>query len=143
MKKCFKCKEEKELTEFYKHGAMQDGRLGKCKQCTKQDVARHRSENLSEIREYDRRRSLLPHRRERNREVTAAWRAANPERRAAQLALLAAVKKGEVTPWPVCAMPECDGKPEAHHPDYSRPLDVVWLCSAHHKQAHAETRRNL
>ena len=94
MKKCFKCKEEKELTEFYKHGAMQDGRLGKCKQCTKQDVARHRSENLSEIREYDRRRSLLPHRRERNREVTAAWRAANPERRAAQLALLAAVKKG-------------------------------------------------
>jgi hypothetical protein len=33
--------------------------------------------------------------------------------------------------------PAHDEKPEAHHPDYSAPLDVVWLCSAHHKQAHA------
>lgn len=30
-------------------------------------------------------------------------------------------------------------KPEAHHPDYANPLDVVWLCPAHHKQAHALT----
>lgn len=31
---------------------------------------------------------------------------------------------------------------EAHHPDYSAPLSVVWLCSAHHKQLHKEHRES-
>lgn len=27
---------------------------------------------------------------------------------------------------------------EAHHPDYSAPLAVSWLCKQHHKQLHME-----
>lgn len=43
MKICFKCGIEKELSRFYKHSGMLDGRLGKCIECTKNDVAKRES----------------------------------------------------------------------------------------------------
>lgn len=58
-KKCFKCLCEKPLEAFYKHQAMSDGRLGKCKECTKADVTKHRQENLEKIRAYDRMRGRV------------------------------------------------------------------------------------
>lgn len=65
------------------------------------------------------------------------WAAKHPERRKANIAVGNAVRAGRLVPWPCCAVPECDGKPQGHHPDYSRPLDVVWLCPTHHDEAHA------
>lgn len=35
---CFKCNQEKPLSDYYKHKAMGDGYLGKCKDCTKKDT---------------------------------------------------------------------------------------------------------
>lgn len=33
-----------------------------------------------------------------------------------------------------CAV--CDGRAQMHHPDYDRPLDVIWLCEKHHRDVH-------
>ena len=62
MKTCFKCKKEKELTEFYVHPRMADGHLNKCKDCTKKDGIEHRKANINKVRAYDKKRSNLPHR---------------------------------------------------------------------------------
>jgi len=64
----------------------------------------------------------------------------HPERHKARTAFGNAVRDGRVIAWPVCSVPECCGRPQGHHPDYSRPLDVVWLCAKHHKEAHALVR---
>jgi hypothetical protein len=67
--------------------------------------------------------------------------ARHPDRHMARTTFGNAVRDGRVIPWPVCAVPDCCGKPQGHHPDYSRPLDVVWLCGKHHREAHALVKR--
>ena len=62
MKTCFKCGASKPLADFYRHSAMADGCLNKCKECTKSDNWNHRRVNLEKIRAYDRERGALPHR---------------------------------------------------------------------------------
>ena len=116
---------------------MADGYLNKCKSCTRSDVAANRSQNIEAIRAYDRSRSTLPHRVALRKAIVDKWIKTHPKRRSAQVALNNAVRDGRVTVM-LCFC--CGKKAEAHHPDYDRPLDVVWLCAAHHKQAHAATR---
>ena len=132
-KTCFKCSSVRPLDDFYRHPGMADGRLNKCKACTKADVRAHRRDNDS-VREYDRERAKLPHRVAKQIRVTREWRAANPERRAAHIALGNAVRDGRVKQQPCWV---CGERAEAHHPDYSAPLEVVWLCPMHHKRTHA------
>jgi len=134
VKTCFKCLESKPLTEFYKHSEMGDGHLNKCKCCTKKDTKQNRAANHEHYLEYDRERAKRPERVAKSMLIQAAWRLRFPERRSAQNVLAHAVKAGKVIPEP-CFI--CGAKAEAHHPDYSQPLDVVWLCPLHHKQAHA------
>ena len=135
-KECFKCKTVKPLDEFYKHSAMADGYLNKCKACTKSDVGKHREENIDKIREYDRQRGKLPERVKHTIETTRAWRKADRRRAAAHSAVARALKSGALVPQPCerCA----SEKVVAHHEDYDKPLEVMWLCQACHKQRHIE-----
>jgi hypothetical protein len=54
----------------------------------------------------------------------------HPKKIAARLAVGAALKRGDLVrqPCEVCGDPEVHG----HHPDYDKPLDVLWLCPFHH-----------
>jgi len=133
-KKCFKCNAIKLLSEFYKHPAMLDGHLNKCKDCTKKDVLEHRSKNIEKIRAYDRERGKLPHRIKLSIEVTKAWRQEDLRRSRCHSIVAREIKKGDLLKQNcvVCN----DAKSVAHHEDYDKPLDVVWFCNPCHKQRH-------
>lgn len=36
-----------------------------------------------------------------------------------------------------CCINRCDVIGEAHHPDYEKPYEIVWLCRKHHREAHS------
>lgn len=135
MKACKKCGQEKPLSEFYKHAKMADGHLSFCKQCTKERIRKHRSEN-DHVREYDRQRFYShPGRRERTAKTSREWRQKNPEAYKAHYAVSNAIRSGKLEKKP-CE--ECGGTDvHAHHEDYSKPLDVKWLCVRHHALLHA------
>lgn len=133
-KTCFKCGETKALEEYYKHPDTADGHLNKCKQCTKADSTKHRNANIEKVREYDRSRANSQNRKDKNTEITRLWRQEDRRRSRAHNAVARAVRKGSLTPQP-CQI--CGGTDVvAHHEDYDKPLDVNWLCQAHHKQHH-------
>lgn len=150
MKQCTGCGQEKPINDYYKHPGTKDGYATKCKECAKTIVRAARKKKPEHYIAFDKARAMRPDRvaaREAYQQTPAgkaaarraaiAYQAKAPERRAANIAVGNAVRDCRLIPWPVCALPECEGKPQGHHPDYSRPLDVVWLCPKHHKQAHA------
>lgn len=128
MKRCFKCLIDKPLSEFYRHRQMADGHLSKCKRCTKADALAHRNKNIDRIREYDRERAKLPHRIASATRITREWRKEHRDRQRAHNA----AARASLTA-PKC----CEGcgneRPlEKHHPDYAKPLLVVWFCKPCH-----------
>lgn len=131
MKKCFKCGLEKELTDFYKHPGMKDGRLNKCKECNKNDSTKHRGENLEKVRKYDRERG-----NRQDPEYLKEWREKYPNKYKAITMVSNNIRNGNLAKKPCEACGE--KKVCGHHDDYKQPLNVRWLCQAHHKQWHAE-----
>ena len=39
-----------------------------------------------------------------------------------------------------CSIQNCDRIGERHHPDYSKPLDIIWLCKMHHEEEHHKVK---
>lgn len=148
-KVCFKCGAEKPLSDFYKHKKMADGHLNKCKTCTKKDSSQHREDNLEKVKEYDRNRGGLEHRVAARREYAKtetgqanlqkakkSYSERNPKVRKAHSAVSNAIRDGKLTRPSYC---ECCREAlfvEAHHCDYNKPLDVLWLCDPCHKEWH-------
>ena len=71
--------------------------------------------------------------RQRRRRVT------EKEKHYAREQLAYAVKTGKITKG-ACEVCETDKRIEGHHPDYSKPLEVNWLCTPHHKKLHMEIK---
>lgn len=138
MKLCKQCEIEKPMAAFSLSARSRDGHQRNCKSCAKQISAQNRIKNKLKIALYDAERDKLPHRKLQLRQRATDAAKAHPERRNANLIVQQEVRAGRMERLPclVCGA----AKTEAHHPDYDRPLDVIWLCAPHHRQTHSMVR---
>lgn len=135
-KTCFKCKKTLPRSEFYKHAAMGDGLLGKCKECARHDALIHRHNHADYYRDYDKKRAKLDHRKKLGVSITKKRRKVGDGYEVAHATIARAIKNGSLEKQP-CQMCGATYFIHAHHDDYSKPLEVMWLCAAHHKARHA------
>lgn len=153
MKICFKCGINKPLTEFYKHPKMTDGRVNKCKECNKKDVSDNYRKNIKYYKSYEqirnqKRRDYISKKNkdyqkknpEKVRALKKKWIEENKSKRAAHYLLSNAIRDGKIKRG-VCQICSCE-KVEGHHYDYTRPLNVIWLCNEHHVKIHWWLRWN-
>lgn len=120
-----------------------------CKECWKAQSRAYRAKNIERIREYDRQRGQLPERKDANairqramsieyhRARFKKWQTQYPERRAAHITAGNAIRDGRLIPQP-CERCGEKNHTHAHHEDYSKPLDVMWLCRPCHGKRHRE-----
>jgi hypothetical protein len=155
MKQCFKCLRVFPLSEFHRHAMMADGHLNKCKECACLDTKLHTERMMKDpvwaekererhrIKQQKRREKGMDRRltREEKRQVAIRHREKYPEKHKARTILGNAVRSGRIKrkPCEICQSPDS----EAHHDDYSKPLDVMWLCPKHHAERHIELRKKL
>jgi hypothetical protein len=136
----------KDLDEFYTHPRMADGHLNKCKTCTRGDSNKRRTEHPDVVAQYESERSQRVERKDVQREYAQKR---DPEQKRATHKRYSESHKVEISArgkvqhalksgalvrgrCEVCGSYET----QAHHEDYTKPLEVRWLCSLHHGEMH-------
>lgn len=136
-KKCCRCGEHKAFSEFTRDRSRHDGLQHRCKTC-----------HLAANREWaqgnrDVRRATLQRQNQKQKQQLGrrATKVASPEQNRAHQKVYAATKRGVLSRPVECSRCGSSGFPiQAHHADYSKPLDVIWLCSPCHGALHANER---
>jgi hypothetical protein len=129
------CHSSLPLPSISNHSRMLDGHLNFCIECVKGRVSAHRACNLDKINAYDRERAQSPHRKDHFAQLKERVNA-DPLRRKAHQLTSNAIRDGRLIRPGSCSLCDKQCKPEAHHDDYSRPLDVRWLCRSCHCRHH-------
>lgn len=165
MKICKGCNEKKSLDNFYtyKSGKEQNIRtFNYCKSCKyitnrkwaldnpkrmkefkdlyikrnpenfKESQEKYRKNNMEKFREKC--RNYYKENTEKMKKLKYDWMKDNMEATKAHHAVNSALKKGTLKKLP-CIKCKSENV-HAHHPDYSKPLEVIWVCPLHHKQIH-------
>jgi transcription elongation factor Elf1 len=118
---CIKCDQSKSLDEF----PLRSDRFGhyttckSCKSVYQKQYSKSKAGKLVQVKADQARKEKFAHKRN------------------ARSKTFTAIKNGTIQVLP-CLI--CGDKAEAHHHDYSRPLDVMWLCKTHHKETHNLTK---
>lgn len=132
MRTCFKCKLSKPLDEFIRNRNKPLGHDYLCVDC-KRDMMREFAKRPKYV-EASRRYQTSPEGRAKINARRRRDYRLNKHKTYAKLMAEQAVRDGRIikTPCIKCGNPDSRG----HHPNYAKPLEVIWLCQAHHSEEH-------
>lgn len=129
VKECLACKQTKPLTMFYVSKKGKFGRWSVCKLCN----YHKRKEYIKKYHEAHSDKVWVG-----GRLSTKNWTKKNPHKRRAQKMIEWRIKTNQMERGACAVCGSLDSV--AHHSDYSKPLDVAWLCGQHHRERHLEER---
>lgn len=146
-KKCTRCGVEKDVSGFQKRSASKDGLTASCRECLsiydksrasapKRVIARKNYMSTDRGREVHRaasRRYYITN-NESAKASSKKWVEENPKKRRVHGLVSYAIRIGHLKKMPciICG----NRNSHAHHCDYDKPMDVMWLCSLHHAEWH-------
>ena len=133
MKTCSKCKIDLQDSEFGTDKRNSSGLQSQCRMC------QHICYLLNRITVMTRAIRWRKDNPQRSKNIQKKSRKKSdhehPEKIKARNAVNNALRDGRLVKMS-CGVFDCFLEAEAHHEDYSKPLDVQWLCTKHHKQLH-------
>lgn len=109
--RCGRCKRQSNLLWKY------NGRSLSCRPCNTERLRAYRQTLVGKLN---------------TRKASAKADKNNPLKRNARVKLLYHVKRGHINRPSHCSQCLMSCIPEGHHTDYTKPLDVVWLCRTCH-----------
>lgn len=140
-KTCSACGLKKPLSEFNKKRNNKDGLQERCKSCfsayNKARYAADPERHKANTRKYRK------HNLDNVFQTRMKMCEKNPNHKNAHEAVLLALKLGYISRPSYCSGCGCsdsEHRIEAHHYDYSKPLDVIWVCTPCHSQLDAKRR---
>jgi hypothetical protein len=134
MKICSKCNETKHLTQFSIKTKDLSGYCPACKTCLNKQAKLYRANNKEAIIQ----RAKIYYQTDKGKatmlRASRAQLITSPEKCKARSDMNNALNSGVLikAPCVVCG----SFKSEGHHEDYTKPLDVIWLCRLHHIKLH-------
>jgi hypothetical protein len=181
MKRCARCKLEKDESGFNKCKQKKDGLSVYCRICKSLEAKKYnienrekcaenlrkwREKNPEKSKEYSKKdreinkekiiaRRSRPEAREKINVLIKKWQEANPERvrennrrwkRAnrdtenARSLVAKAIRRGKIMRPNRCEKCKKECTPDGHHLDYSKPLEVQWLCKICHMKGHGKLK---
>ena len=141
-KRCSKCKRALSLKAFYTR--LRKGKkiiVSACKECTRAKVRKYDASNRK--RHVQRFRLWRKKNPAKSQEQKRRYQARNKLRTRAHQALHNAVVDGRIVKPATCEGCRKKFNPKklhGHHPDYRKPLLVIWLCDPCHKREHKRLR---
>lgn len=146
---CKSCCKDVDPSEFY------SSNKSRCKECVKARSRQRLLDNPEAAKAYEKSRANLPHRVKRRLDYSKTeagleagkraknkYKELNPKKRSTHIIVGNAIRDGHLFKKP-CEVCNTNDNIVAHHCDYDKPLDVMWLCAQHHNDWHKENGEGL
>jgi hypothetical protein len=131
-KRCTRCGLEKPVTHFQPNRRYRGGRHHQCQACRAAQNKARRHRHREQVRAWDRDYARACYYKPEGRRKILARHAAN------WAVLLGLIDRRHECEH--CGMSDREVGLQKHHPDYRKPIDVVWLCPACHGKEHHRLR---